>query len=627
MGKSKEVAFHTLQFVCKLALQLKPKEIMTISEWANKYMVLPAGSNESGKFSISNMPWQKEIMDAISDPDVVDVVVMSSAQVGKTTIILCGIGYYVDHEPSTQLMVLPTLNLGERFSKTRLAPMIRDVPCLCEKIAPPKSRDSNNTILFKSYSGGHIVIAGANSAASLSSMPLRVIWMDEVDRFPDSTEKEGNPVLLAQKRANSFWNKKYIKTSTPTVKGSRIEAEYLDGTMERWCTQCPSCGTIQPYDFRRIDFESVTMICVGCGEMVPEKDWKGSKHKWIAEHPERKKHRTFHLNELASPYIEWVDIIDQFKKATERLEKFHDPEDLKVFINTVLGESWDETQESSDSLDEETIEERAEHYLADIPDGVLLLTAAIDVQDDRFEIEVRGWTRDFESWGIYKKEIYGDLIKQEAWNELEEYLRTTFRFADGRELNIAAFGIDSGGHHTNRVYKWVKLMKKRGKKAYAFKGYAGKPDLELIHKRTVVEIKEKQGDRDVVIDHTVLHIIGVDSGKDDIMHRLEIDVPGEGYCHFPSNAGRGYDHEYYKGLLSERKIVKKVQGRYKSVWVKKAGVRNEPLDLFNYNYAVCTLIRPIWGDLEAKLEKGINYMKATGPKKKARRNVQKGLSI
>lgn len=629
MAKNKkEVDFKTLYFLCKLAKKLKPKEEMTISQWADKHMVLPKGSNEAGSFSTANMPYQEEILKAITDPDITDISVMSSAQVGKTTIILCGIGYYIDYEPATQLVVMPTLSLGEKFSKTRLSAMIRDVPVLSNVIAPPKSKDSNNTILFKDYPGGHIVVAGANSAASLSSMPLRIIWMDETDRFPESAGSEGNPIKLAEARSISYWNKKHIKTSTPTIAGkSKIQDAYLSGTMEEWNVKCPCCGTYQPYDFKRMVFDDVAMTCMDCGEIIPEVDWKNSKHKWIAEHPERKEHRSFHLNQMASPYVEWKDIIKQFQDAMDKLKRYHDSNDLQVFINTVLGECWEEADLDEKKMDDNVLQERAENYNADIPEKVLLLTAAVDVQGNRFEIEVRGWCRDYETWGIYKTEIYGDLEKNEVWENLEEYLKTNFYFHDGRELNIAAVGIDTGGHHTNRTYKWIKYMKGKGKKVYGLKGYAGKADLPLLHKRTKVDIKEVGKDgKERVVDFTVIHIIGVDSGKEDIMNRLTIDEPGEGYCHFPSNGGRGYDKEYYKGLLSERQIEKKVNGVIKKVWVKKAGVkRNEPLDLFNYNYAVCELLRPVWGDLESKLSKGINYMKAVKKTGRKRRKSQKGL--
>lgn len=619
--KNREVDFHTLQFICSLTSVLKPKEALSLSEWANRYMILPKGSNEAGHYSTDNAPYQKEIMDAITSPEVVDVTIMSSAQVGKTLMILCGIAYYIDHEPSTQLMVLPTLKLGENFSKTRLATMISDVSVLSDKVMPVKSKDSNNTIYFKAYPGGHIIVAGANSAPSLSSNPCRVVWMDEVDRYPESAGSEGNPIKLAEKRSTSYWNKKHIKTSTPTIDGrSKIQDAFNKGTMEEWCVCCPSCGVYQKYDFHRLNFEDLTMTCEECGEMIPERDWKESDHKWVAEYPERVTKRSFHLNEMASPYVEWKDIVESFQDAMDQFKRFHDPEDLQVFINTVLGEPWKETDLDDTSVDDDILQERAEHYKAEIPDGVLILTAAIDTQDNRFEVEVKGWGRNNENWGIHKVEIYGDLYRSEVWDELEEYLNTTFSFANGTELNIAGFGIDSGGHYTHSVYKWVKKMKKKGKKAYALKGYAGKPDLDLLHKKTSVDIKEEQNDgRTYVVDRVMLNILGVDTGKEHVTNWLKIDTPGEGYCHFPSNGGKGYDKDYYKGLLSEKKIKKKVRGIVKDVWVKEKGVRNEPLDLFVYNYAVCELLRPVWGDLEKKLSNGINYMKAKKKIKTARR--------
>ncbi len=627
--KVKEVSFHTLHFICSLAHVLRPKEEMTISQWADRNMVLPDGSNEAGRFNTGSVPYQKEIMDAITDIRVRDVSIMSSSQVGKTTIILCGIGYYIDHEPSTQLMVLPTLTLGEKFSKTRLAPMIRDIPVLRGKISPAKAKDSDNTILFKQYAGGYIVISGANSPASLSSMPIRVIWMDEVDRYPASAGGEGDPVTLAEKRATTFWNKKYIKTSTPTIAGeSRIEKEYLDGSMEEWCVKCPCCGTFQPYDFDRVVFKSVSMTCVECNEEIPERDWKESGHKWVARHPERKKHRSFHLNELASPWVQWREIINEYLAAIDECKRLHDTERLQVFINTTLGETWDEGKLDDNAVTEEILEERAEHYRADIPDGVLLLTAAVDVQDNRFEIEVRGWARDYETWGIYKTEIYGDLEKKEAWEELEDYLGTVFFFENGQGLSIAATAIDTGGSHTTRVYKWVKYMKSKGKRVYGIKGHVGKEKTDLIHKRSVGYIRERtRSGKEVIVDTTELIILGVNTGKEDISNRLKIDVPGEGYCHFPSNKGRGYGHGYYKGLLSEKKVTKKVRGVVKKTWVKKSGARNEPLDLFNYNYAACELLRPVWGALEEKISKGINYMKTVKKAKRNKRKSQSGLEV
>ena len=625
MKKNEKVSFHTLKFICDLANVLKPREKMSISEWAEENMILPAGSNEPGKFRVKNMPFQKEILDAIADPQIIDVSIMSSAQVGKTTILLCGIGYYIDYEPSTQLLVLPTLNLSKIFSKTRFDSMLEDVKVLNEKMGPSKARDADNTLLYKSYPGGHIVLAGANSPSSLSSMPLRIIWMDEIDRFPDSAGDEGNPVYLAEKRSTSFWNEKHIKMSTPTRAGeSKIKAEFESGTMEEWCVECPCCGTWQPYEFDRVEFKTITMECVECGEKISEKDWKESNHKWVAAHPERKSHRSFHLNELASPFSSWGKMIETYKKAYERMKKYHDPNDMITFVNTALGKTWDNTDVDESSVTVEVLKSRAEIYRADIPDGVLMLTAAVDVQTDHFEVEIRGWAREYQSWGIYKTEIYGEIEKKEVWEELEEYLGQDFHFENGTSLSVAATAIDTGGDHTNAVYKWLKKMQQQKKNVYGVKGYTGSAEgIPLIYKESKGQIKEKlKNGKEVVVDETKIYILGVNSGKEDIINRLEIDKPGEGYSHFPANAGRGYTDEYYEGLLlAEKRVFKKVRGVYKYTWVKKNGVRNEPLDLFNYGYAACKIRRPAWNVLEKKLDNGINYMKKR--KKKAVNNVRR----
>ena len=628
MGKT-EVNWRTLAFMSGLTETLRPKKELTISQWAEENMVFSVGTNEPGQYTVDAAPYQGQIMDAIVDPEVVEVIVMSSAQIGKTTIEMCSMGYYICHEPVMMMLVMPTIDDAERFSKLKLAPMIRDVRALREKISKAKTRDSSNTLLLKSYPGGSLVISGANSPSSLSMLSVQVVLMDEIDRYPESAGSEGNPIRLAEKRATSYWNKKYVKLSTPTIAGkSNIEEEYEKGSMEQWCVKCPECGHFQPYDFERLNFETVSMACEHCGCLVPEQAWKESEHAWIAQHPKRKKRRSFHINEMASPFVEWQEIIDAHQYAYKRLKEKHDPRDMIVFTNTRLGKTWDETLMDTDVIDKSAIEKRAEFYGADIPEGVLMLTAAVDVQKDWLEVEVRGWARNYETWGIYREKFYGDLIKDEPWDRVEAYLDQTFAFADGRRLGIAGYAVDTGGCHTNKVYKWTKAQKKRGKKCYAIKGYAGKPDIPLIHNKRVVDIKEERGKKTVVVDRTMLQIIGVDSGKEDITNRLKITEPGEGYCHFPADEGRGYDHDYYEGLTSEHKIEKNVRGVIKTAWVKKSsGARNEPFDLFNYNYAAVELINPKWDVLEEKLERGINYTQPHAGAKKRARGTGGGIEV
>ncbi len=217
---------------------------MTVSQWADAERRLSAESSaEAGRWNTDRAPYQREILDAVNNPECEEVVIMSSAQVGKTELILNTIGYYIDYDPAPILVVNPTIEMAQTFSKDRLAPMIRDTPALRGKVRDAKSKNSGNTILHKQFPGGHITMAGANSPASLASRPIRIALMDEIDRYPASAGTEGNPIKLAEKRTTTFWNRKKIKVSTPTIKGqSQIEAEFLSGSQEEWCVPCPCCG-------------------------------------------------------------------------------------------------------------------------------------------------------------------------------------------------------------------------------------------------------------------------------------------------------------------------------------------------------------------------------------------------
>jgi len=618
--KDCRIEYKTLKLFRDLAKAVSPPPVLTVSQWADRYRRLSAESAaEPGQWNTDRAPYQREIMDAVNDPLVEDIVIMSSAQVGKTELILNIIGYYIDYDPAPMLVVQPTIKpMAEDFSKDRLAAMIRDTPALAGKVHDVKSRTSGNTILHKTFPGGHVTIAGANSASSLASRPVRIVLMDEIDRYPASAGTEGNPVKLAEKRTTAFWNRKKIKVSTPTIKGfSQVEKEFQSGTMEEWCVPCPCCGKYQPYEWDRVHFSDVTMECKFCGEHISEVDWKQGEGKWIAERPEIHRKRSFHLNELASPWTHWPDIIREWKEANMEAKENGDINRLKTFINTTLGETWEERGKGAD---DDSLLTRREWYNAEIPDGVLLLTAAVDVQDDRFEIEVVGWGRGYESWGIQYEKSYGDLDREETWDRLEEWLDREFHFASGSSLLIARTCIDTGGHKTTECYKFLKRMEKKGKRISGIKGFGRENQgIPLIHKlSTNNEYNVK------------VFILGVDSGKEIVVSRLSTTEEGPGYCHFPSNADRGYDELVIKGLNSEQRVTEIKDGRAAVKWKKKSGIRNEPLDLRVYNTAAVEILRPDFDILEKKIQAGINYMKkASGKSGKKKRTgmVSRGVEL
>lgn len=585
---------------------LAPPPKLKVSEWADKYRKLSQESSaEPGQWRTDRAPYQREIMDSVNDPDVESVVVMSSAQVGKSEIINNIIGYFIDHDPYPMLLLQPTLEMAQAYSKDRIAPMIRDTPALTNKISDARSRDGDNTLLHKKFPGGHITIVGANSPAGLASRPVRVVLADEVDRFPISAGAEGDPLSLAHKRTKTFWNRKKVSVSTPTVKdASRIESEYDDSTKEQWCVSCPSCGLFQPYEWARIKFEPVGMECIHCRELHEEREWKARPGKWIARQESTK--RGFHLNALASPWESWTNIIREFKEAKKK-----GPEMLKTWTNTTLGETWEEQHEEEDIG---VLLNRRIRYHADVPDDVLVLTAGVDVQNDRLEVEVVGWGMEDISYGVTYQTFYGDPGQNDVWETLDEFLQKEWEYEDGGRIIISAVCVDSGGHYTQEVYRFCKAREHR--RIFAIKGKGG-TGIPFIGKAT-------RNNR----ERAALFSIGVDDGKETIISRLKVDFEGKpGYCHFPTNEDRGYDEMYFKGITSEKRRIRYVRGQPKIEWVKKNSVRNEPLDLRNYAMAAFRILNPMMDALLEKRKAGASFTRTQAPirKQRRRRVVSKGI--
>lgn len=604
--KPKKIAPATYKLFTNIFNRLKPPPPITITEWADEYRRLsPEASAEPGRWRTSKAPYQKEIMDAIGDVTVQKVVVMSAAQIGKTDgCILNPLGYYIHYDPSPIMILQPTIQMAEAFSKDRLTPMIRDTPVLTDKIND-KSRNSGNTILQKIFPGGHVTMVGANSSAGLRSRPIRILLADEIDAYPATAGNEGDPLLLAGKRLTTFWNKKTVCVSTPTVKGvSRIEVEYEHSTQEEWHVPCPSCGEYVKLEWANVVFdkenpEIIEYTCIHCGGIENEYRWKElfTEGKFIAKYPNRET-RGFHLNAMASLFTDWADIVKKFIIANEEKKKGN-IELLKVWTNTELGQTW---EEEGEELEPDTLFERREIYDCEVPAEVLVLTAGVDVQDDRFELEVVGWGEEKESWGIYYRVIYGDLKTNNIWKQLDDFLSQTFTTADGRKLKILATCMDSGGHYTNEVYRFCKA--RTGRRVWAIKGKGGAAT-PYYSKPTYSNALK-----------TPLFTLGVDTGKAILYQRLAVDEEGPNYCHFPEDEGRGYTEEYFKGLTSEKMVMTYKKGRAQYTWKLKEGIkRNEPLDIRNYATAALEISNPV---LKREEDENAQTQKQQGRKVRAK---------
>lgn len=542
-------------------------------------------------------------MRAFTDPNINRIVMVASSQVGKSELELNIIGYIVAQDPGSILYIQPSEADGKKFSRQRIAPMFRASKDLRGKVADVKSRDGGNTILQKMFPGGSLTITGSNSASALSSMPIRYVIGDERDRWADSAGTEGDPWELARARQITFYNRKAVEVSTPTIKGSsKIEESYNDGTQERWVHQCPNCGEYNEICYETIKHEHIKKeingkeyhkviikghACPDCGHLFSQDEMRKQPAKWQAENPEAYKTgcRSFWLTAFASPWVSWESILLDVHKNEDN------PEKLKAIYNTKLGKLW-EHRDFAQS-DEELLA-RLEDYGAELPDGVLVLTCGVDTQDDRLEYEVVGWGKNGESWGIKKGYIMGDPDTAEPWQRLDDVVEHVYKFQSGQGLGITITLVDSGGHKTQSVY--AECRKRQTKRVFAIKGRGGE-GIPIVNPPKRVAAKDNKRIT------CWLYSLGVDAGKAAIYASLQVQTPGAKYCHFPQGDDRGYDINFFNGLISERMVKKRTVSGFKWAWEKLPGHRrNEALDCRNYALAGLRIIDPDFDALALRLK-------------------------
>ena len=566
----------------------RPDPRETISEWADRYMRLPSESAEPGRWRTSRFPFIKEIMDCLSPLHPVrEVVFKKPVQVAGTSAGSCWIGHTIHRAPASMLIVEPTVDFAKKLSKQRVAPMIDLVPELRARVKDPRSRDSGNTTFEKEFLGGRIVLTGANSGVGLRFMAAKNLMLDEVDAYPASVDNEGSPVDIAEKRTATYARYKIFKLSTPLLKKtSVIEAEYEDSDQRKYHVPCPFCDHGQVLTWEGLTWvkgrpETAKYLCANCRQLIPEyhKTNMLAQGEWLASLDMGDWSRLasrkagFHINILYQPYgmryswpylaAEWIKI-DQTKNRLK----------LQQFVNLFWAETWEE--ELGEKLDWKDLWNRREIYPAPVPKEIKIITAAVDVQDDRLEGEIRGWGPGKESWGLGLRVFLGspaDQTKDGVWAQLDAWLQQRFDHPALGPLRITMAGIDSGGHHTTEVYSFVRPRQVRGIVATKGSNQRGAHLLAGRHKQKDVGIW--------------LYHIGTDAAKDSILSNLKLTEPGPGYCHWPT--WTAYDQEYFEQLCAEAKVPIKSRGRIVGSKYMKLRDRNEALDLMVINWFVVDL--------------------------------------
>ncbi|MDX1820082.1 MAG: phage terminase large subunit family protein [Paracoccaceae bacterium] len=605
---------------------LRPPPELTISDWADRHRRLSSeASAEPGQWRTSRAEYQRGIMEAISDPGTETVVIMSSAQVGKTEILNNAVGYHIDQDPAPIMVVMPTERDAETWSKDRFSPMARDTPCLAARIADPKSRDGNNKILHKRFPGGHLTIVGANAPSGLASRPIRLLLCDEVDRYPFSAGAEGDPVNLAKKRTVTFWNRKIVLVSTPTNKGSsRIEAAFEESDQRRYWVPCPACGAEQVLSWAQVRWdkaadgthlpETARYLCAECdAAWTDETRWAAvGQGRWVAERPFART-AGFHLNEIYSPWVRLEAMVRSFLSA-----RAGGDEAMKTFVNTALGETW---MESGEAPDWQRLADRRETWTPGrVPAGGLLLTAGADVQKDRIEVDVWAWGRGLESWLVDHLVFEGGPGDPACWQQLTDLLGRSWMHASGQPMTLARLAIDTG-YETSAVYAWSRQV--GFAQVAPVKGVEGFARTSPVSGPTFVDAtvggkRLRRGAR--------LWTVATSTFKAETYRFLRQDRPTReeqeagtpcppGTIHLPDWA----DGEWLKQLTAEQLVTVRTKRGFARLEWQKLRERNEALDTRVYARAAAWIAgadrwpEARWADLEAQLGVAKQVVPVDGP--------------
>ena len=544
-------------------------------------MLSAISSAEPGPWRTDRAPYQRAIMDALSnDDDPRPVIWMKSSQVGATEVMCNLAGYHMDNDPSPMLVVQATLDNADAWSKERLAPMIAESPALRANVADIKSRDSSNTIRSKSYPGGVISLVASNSPAGLRMRPIRVLLADDVDAYPASAGTEGDPVKLAIARTKAFPNRKIFLASKPTIKGlSRIGWYWDRSTQNRYELPCPQCGEFQALAWAQVrwqddDPESAAYECHACRARWTEQERQAALQwgVWRESNPGAP-YRGYHISALYSVWEGLAGIVARFVEAKAS------PELLKTWTNEDLGECYElETEKIEPDILHAT---HREQYGAALDPAALVITAGVDIQKDRIELEIVAWSESYESWSLAYHVLWGDVRYKQVWRELDEVLRAEWTTAGGQAIHVTAAGVDTGAF-TDEAYKFCRG--KFGRRVYALKGTWGQgPVVANISRRNRYKV--------------LLHTIHVDPLKERLHDRLTIATGGPGYCHFPLE----YRPEYFEQLTAEHPVIR-VRGGQPVIRWERAQRRNEALDCRIYSMAALAIYDPDrrWGTLRKR---------------------------
>lgn len=590
---------------------LRPKPKLTGAEYANTVFKLsPESSSEAGQITLH--PYQEEIINCMTNQSTEFVTVKKSARVGYSIMLNIAVAYHIEHDPCSILFAQPSDDEAYGYSTDSIEPMIRDNKGVLSAIStkPLVGKAKKEKTVKKLYPGGILEIVGAHSPKNFRRRTVRIAIGDEINGWVIGAGNEGDQIKLMTKRTNDFYNRKVIIGSSTTVKGkSRITTEYELGDMRKRHLPCPHCGHYHELEFENLQYDvedgyvvqdSVGFACPSCGSIYDQSYHRNMdlKGKWVAT-KEYRGHASFHIWAAYSYSAKssWYHIAKEYEEAKK------DPIKMQPFVNTVLGEDYEDIE---NTITPDHMMKKCEHYETEVPKKARVITIGVDTQNDRLEWEATGWGAGHQQWKIDRGIIYGDPSQDAVWDELDNIFENNEYEHPNGKMKAYAMGVDSGGGRTINVYAYTNP--RLHKRIYALKG-SNTIDAQEISRRVNKDPNHKYYG-------VTFFMVGVNRIKDMIWTGLSMDAPGNWYIHFPKKPL--YDKDYFSQLTAEYKNDK---GRWET---KIKGSRNEQFDLSVYEFAA---LRIAGIDLD-RLEKNNKYLmggSSSIKKKRKRRELSRGI--
>lgn len=536
---------------------LAPPKV-SVDEWADRYRELSKIANaRGGKWR--NRCTQIEPQREMTNHAVRSVVIIGAAQTfGKSEMILNFVGRQAHLNPGPMMIVQPTNEMAERFSKKRVEPMVRDTKVLRELFGERISRKSNNTIRQKEFPGGALNISGANTPNELTSDPIRDVCIDEVDRCEDAAGREGDIVTLAEARQESFGEEAFsLFTSTPSGSKprpigtdqpagvSKITLLFLESDQRYWFCPCQKCGRAQTLKWAQVQWpedqsEEARYVCEFKDCLHPHTDQERiamiEQGEWRATAPFHGR-RGYFLNgiySLSKAQRGCVSKLHQMARDFLRAKR-RGKEALRAWVNTFLCECF--ADELTETIEPMPLFARREVFGVKLPEKVCIITAGVDVHPDRLEAQIIGWGDGEESWPLQYEIILGDPEKEFVWQQLARLLRMKFEHPLGVEIGIERTGIDTG-HATDKVYRFCVTCGIFGVLPIkGIKGYGQRiMNMPATRKKSVQRMRP--------------WLVSKNSALKTILARLRMPEPQPGYIHFRSDAEPMFGIDYFRQLAA-----------------------------------------------------------------------------